>query len=330
MKNGSDASLKIKFLDSSGAPSGEQKTVLPTAPTEWTLLSVERHDLPTHFSIVITGSTGSSSSDLGIDDIDVHPGKCDSSMVMTVSPQPGVSTTQDVSTHSYITESMASSVTGLPLATKEITAAPITSRTGAVSSPVPWLQCALGQFNCRDGATCIPSVLVCDGVRDCPNGLDEKCGSANVCKDDEFLCASRSPADCLPRNALCDGKEDCFGGADEYLCRECPLFLCLNGGLCSWTVREPYPLCLCPYDYEGRRCEINKRSLLEDQPQKLQDVGSNGPIVTGILVLLAFLLIGAVVVVAVLRRRRVQRLNTPMYINNPSFKAPAEDTQTSM
>ncbi|XP_075546628.1 MAM and LDL-receptor class A domain-containing protein 1-like [Dermacentor variabilis] len=328
MKKGSDASLKIKFLDSSGAPSGEQKTVLATAPTEWTLLSVERHDLPKHFSIVITGSTGSSSGDLGIDDIDVHPGKCDSSKVITVSPQPGVSTTH-VSTHPYNTESMASSVTGLPVPSSEITAAPITSTSGYVSSPVPLPRCARGQFNCRDGATCIPSMLLCDGVRDCPNGIDEKCANANACTSDEFLCTSRTPSSCLPRYVLCDGKEDCFGGADEYLCRECPHFLCLNGGLCWWSVREPYPSCNCSEDYEGRRCQINKKHELEDKPQELQDVGSNGPIVTGVLVVLAFVLIGAVVVVAVLRRRRAERLNTPMCISNPSFNAQAEETQTA-
>ncbi|KAH7967886.1 hypothetical protein HPB52_003737 [Rhipicephalus sanguineus] len=50
MKNSTDASLKITFLDTSGAPTGGQKTVLADAPTEWTLLSVERNDLPKQFS----------------------------------------------------------------------------------------------------------------------------------------------------------------------------------------------------------------------------------------------------------------------------------------
>ncbi|XP_049268917.1 MAM and LDL-receptor class A domain-containing protein 1 [Rhipicephalus sanguineus] len=204
-----------------------------------------------------------------------------------------------------------------------------TSESGAPQPPVPSIQCARGQFNCRDGVTCIPSVLTCDGVPDCPNGLDEKCGSANRCKDNEFLCASVSPSSCIPRYALCDGKEDCLGGADEFLCRECPPFLCRNGGVCSWTVREQYPLCHCTEEYEGRRCHIDAKAELVNKPQELTDVGSNGPIVTGILVLLAFVLIGAVVVVAVLRRRRARKLNTPMSINNPSYSEPAEDTQTS-
>ncbi|KAL1476419.1 hypothetical protein MTO96_036520 [Rhipicephalus appendiculatus] len=326
MKNGSDALLKITFLDTSGVPTGEQKTVLAEGPTEWTLLSVERKDLAKQFSVMITGNTGSSSSDLALMILISVRVSCEATKVVTVSPQPvtnipRASTTQTVANGSESAGSTAPSVTA--------TATSSTSESGAPPSPVPSIQCARGQFNCRDGINCIPSVLTCDGVPDCPNGLDEKCGSANACKDNEFFCASLSPSSCLPRYALCDGKEDCVGGADEYLCRECPPFLCLNAGFCSWTVREQYPLCHCPEEYEGRRCHINATAELVNKPQKLTDVGTNGPIVTGILVLVAFVLIGAVVVVAVLRRRRARKLNTPLSINNPSYREPAEDTETS-
>lgn len=45
------------------------------------------------------------------------------------------------------------------------------------------LICLSSEFSCRDNENCVPLVLVCDGVEDCPNGLDEKCGKLH-----RFLC----------------------------------------------------------------------------------------------------------------------------------------------
>ncbi|KAK8771078.1 hypothetical protein V5799_025678 [Amblyomma americanum] len=39
--------------------------------------------------------------------------------------------------------------------------------------------CGIGMFSCRDGVHCVPALLLCDGVRDCPNGADEICGKGS-------------------------------------------------------------------------------------------------------------------------------------------------------
>ncbi|KAL3213068.1 hypothetical protein MRX96_035645 [Rhipicephalus microplus] len=79
-----------------------------------------------------------------------------------------------------------------------------TPETPASTETDSELVCHRGEFNCRDESTCIPSALLCDGVKDCPNGLDEKCGTAKQCQENEFFCASGSPSHCLPRSILCE------------------------------------------------------------------------------------------------------------------------------
>ncbi|EEC01708.1 low-density lipoprotein receptor, putative [Ixodes scapularis] len=82
----------------------------------------------------------------------------------------------------------------------------------------PTARCGPGEFDCRDDEHCVPLGLLCDGVRDCPNGLDEKCGGRNQCEKTLAFCPSGSPDWCINRNFLCDGHNDCSDGSDETVC----------------------------------------------------------------------------------------------------------------
>ncbi|KAL1426224.1 hypothetical protein MTO96_018409 [Rhipicephalus appendiculatus] len=60
--------------------------------------------------------------------------------------------------------------------TEETTVAAEVTTTSASSLPTEAsLWCSHGEFSCGDDVTCIPSLLQCDGVADCPNGRDEDC-----------------------------------------------------------------------------------------------------------------------------------------------------------
>lgn len=332
--NESGVSLNVTFLDPSRAAVGKSTITDENAPSDWTLLSLERSDLPTHFSILISAQAAHFGGDIAIDDIDVRPGKCSSAPAITTNvPVPGTAATASPPSSEVPEEPSTES----PTAPGQRTTTPLyrpttTTPRPSPRTPKPPLECPRTYFNCRDGATCIPAVLLCDTVHDCPNGLDEKCGvagSATVCEDDEFFCASRSPKACLPLTMLCDGKEDCAGGADESLCGSCPNTLCLNGALCRWTPQERSPVCDCPKGYEGHRCQIFASSSAEASKQELKDVGVAGPVVTGILVALAFIITAAVVPVVVLRRRRLSAQNSPVSLNNPHYDDSTQETRFS-
>ncbi|KAH6936663.1 hypothetical protein HPB50_020567 [Hyalomma asiaticum] len=187
--------LTVAFTDPLGTPIGSETTVTATAPTGWTLLSVESTNLPIAFT------------------------------------------------------------NNQRLLVRLLLLRPVPTVTQTAPTTKPSLECRHGEFDCRDGTTCIPGILLCDGVPDCPNRLDEKCGMRKICGPQEFLCITRSLSHCLPRTLLCDGKEDCAGGSDESLCDACPHSLCLNGGVCGLAPQARYPVCDCPTGYEGHRSE---------------------------------------------------------------------------
>ncbi|KAL1475550.1 hypothetical protein MTO96_037206, partial [Rhipicephalus appendiculatus] len=194
------------------------------------------------------------------------------------------------------------------ITSKTVTVTPVPTKTEVPSTPESLSECNHREFYCRDGATCIPGVLVCDGIPDCPNALDEQCGVHKKCRPQEFLCTTRSSYDCLPRTLLCDGKEDCLGGSDEALCDVCPHNLCLNGGVCGLAPKQRYPVCDCPDGYEGSRCESFIRSTSKEHLRTSTATANTGSIVAGVLVSLAVVAIAAVVAVVVLRRRRAPRM----------------------
>ncbi|RCN42592.1 Low-density lipoprotein receptor domain class A [Ancylostoma caninum] len=75
------------------------------------------------------------------------------------------------------------------------------------------------QFDCQttgDPHRCIPLEWLCDGLKDCKNGLDEShCSYLHSCPEGNFICRS---GDCVSGKFKCDGEIDCPGGEDEKGC----------------------------------------------------------------------------------------------------------------
>ncbi|EYC24639.1 hypothetical protein Y032_0013g2023 [Ancylostoma ceylanicum] len=75
------------------------------------------------------------------------------------------------------------------------------------------------QFDCEtngDPHRCIPLEWLCDGLKDCRNGLDESnCSYLHACPAGNFICRS---GDCVSGKFKCDGEIDCPGGEDEKGC----------------------------------------------------------------------------------------------------------------
>ncbi|KAF5919803.1 hypothetical protein HPG69_009792, partial [Diceros bicornis minor] len=68
-----------------------------------------------------------------------------------------------------------------------------------------------GEFLCSVNGLCVP---VCDGVKDCPNGLDERncvCRATFQCQEDST---------CISLSRVCDRQPDCLNGSDEEQCQE--------------------------------------------------------------------------------------------------------------
>ncbi|XP_049268925.1 MAM and LDL-receptor class A domain-containing protein 1 [Rhipicephalus sanguineus] len=288
------------------------------------------------FSVLITGWTARGRSDVIIDDIDVRRGKCPEAARTTIIPGPETKTSVRPTTPAVPQPAPTQETTSTeaPTVPTEVvtpeqvpseTPVPVASETPEPPEPGPAVLCRRGEFSCRDGSTCIPSALLCDGVKDCPNGLDEKCGRAKQCNENEFLCASGSPSACMPRSLLCDGHEDCAGGSDESLCRACPHYFCLNGGICGWTPKAPSPTCDCRDGYEGRRCNLLTSTVPEAGNLTSKESGSAAGIVTGIVVVLAIVLTAAVAVFVVIRKRRNTQ-TPPAFVDNPSYDASTDDT----
>uniref|UniRef100_A0A1E1XRR0 Putative mam and ldl-receptor class a domain-containing protein n=1 Tax=Amblyomma sculptum TaxID=1581419 RepID=A0A1E1XRR0_AMBSC len=329
MKKESSASLSVTFVDASGAPAGNSTTASATSPTGWKLLAVERTDLPSRFSIIISGKTaetGKVPADVAIDDIDVRPGRCNGVPPVTAAPPPAT-TTPTPSSSSLPAEQSTKGTTSTPSREESPSVAP-TTESPAPPEPILTLDCPKDHFNCRDGINCIPAGLLCDGVRDCPNGIDELCGKTVSCPAGEFFCVSRTPRTCIPRSMICDGKEDCVGGSDESLCKACPPNFCLNDGVCQWTVKEPYPICKCTDGHRGHRCQALETAEPHSDEQKAKDVGSAGPLTAGLLVVTAVIVIAAVVAFVIIRRRRAAK-DSPLFLNNPTYDASEERVDIS-
>lgn len=129
-----------------------------------------------------------------------------------------------------------------------------TGRTVSTHSPPsPAPICPKGMMSCHSGGRCIPLLLLCDGIDDCPDGEDESCG-VQPCPVGYYYCKDPSLNPCLHRSKLCDGRNDCSDGSDESLCGECPSEFCLHGGNCSLISRSRGPECICTTSFYGNRC----------------------------------------------------------------------------
>ncbi|XP_037244036.1 transmembrane protease serine 6 isoform X5 [Falco naumanni] len=92
-----------------------------------------------------------------------------------------------------------------------------------------------GEFLCLVNGLCVPA---CDGIKDCPNGLDER----NCVCPAKFQCHEDST--CIEFSRVCDQQLDCTNGSDEEQCSEgvpCgPFTYRCEDGTC---VKKPNPLC---------------------------------------------------------------------------------------
>ncbi|KAJ1173681.1 hypothetical protein NDU88_005507 [Pleurodeles waltl] len=92
-----------------------------------------------------------------------------------------------------------------------------------------------GEFLCSVNGLCVPA---CDGVKDCPNELDER----NCICPAQFQCQEDST--CLDYSRVCDEKQDCTNGSDEEHCHEgvqCgPFTYRCQDGTC---LKKPNPEC---------------------------------------------------------------------------------------
>ncbi|XP_015717838.1 transmembrane protease serine 6 isoform X1 [Coturnix japonica] len=91
------------------------------------------------------------------------------------------------------------------------------------------------EFLCSVNGLCVPA---CDGIKDCPNGLDER----NCVCPAKFQCQEDST--CIEFSRVCNQQRDCVNGSDEEHCNEgvpCgPFTHRCDDGTC---VKKPNPLC---------------------------------------------------------------------------------------
>ncbi|XP_010222428.1 PREDICTED: transmembrane protease serine 6 [Tinamus guttatus] len=91
------------------------------------------------------------------------------------------------------------------------------------------------EFLCSVNGLCVPA---CDGIKDCPNGLDER----NCVCSAKFQCQEDST--CIEFSKVCNHQLDCVNGSDEEQCFAdvpCgPFTYRCDDGTC---VKKPNPLC---------------------------------------------------------------------------------------
>ncbi|XP_039859869.1 transmembrane protease serine 6 [Simochromis diagramma] len=120
-----------------------------------------------------------------------------------------------------------------------------------LSDPCP------GQFLCTVNGLCVP---ICDGIKDCPNGLDERncvCVAQYKCPED---------SQCVDYYKVCDQHPDCPEATDEMNCTEgvqCTdmTYVCADGT----CLKKPNPECDfvtdCPDASDEKHCECGLRQF---------------------------------------------------------------------
>ncbi|XP_036796039.1 transmembrane protease serine 6 isoform X1 [Oncorhynchus mykiss] len=114
-----------------------------------------------------------------------------------------------------------------------------------------------GQFLCTLNGLCVPA---CDGIKDCPNGLDERncvCIAQYQCPED---------SQCVDYFKVCDQHPDCLEAMDEENCTEgvqCTdkTYVCADGT----CLKKPNPECDfitdCPDASDERHCDCGLRQF---------------------------------------------------------------------
>ncbi|GBO04258.1 Low-density lipoprotein receptor-related protein 8, partial [Araneus ventricosus] len=113
--------------------------------------------------------------------------------------------------------------------------------------------CRDDQFICVPLNICLNNTFMCDGIQDCPDGVDEF-----NCQDScglNFRCSNTSNM-CIMTDAHCDGIWDCENGTDEENCTptECAKHevMCLDHSKCI----RPSDICDNKYDCKDRSDEV--------------------------------------------------------------------------
>nr|XP_037284195.1 MAM and LDL-receptor class A domain-containing protein 2-like [Rhipicephalus microplus] len=183
-----------------------------------------------------------------------------------------------------------------------------------------------GEFSCgSSNSSCIPGLLLCDGVPDCPNAEDEKqCDGRDTCPENYYYC--RDPSSCLHQSKLCDGRADCSDGSDESICSACPDYFCRNGGSCKLERGTGAPQCACPDIFGGNRCD---RQLTVGPTSPLQQTHIAGWSY-GTPVIVVFVIAFVIVALVLWRRRVSTREETePVTINNPTYGLQLDEGDTN-
>ncbi|XP_027519591.1 transmembrane protease serine 6 isoform X3 [Corapipo altera] len=115
-----------------------------------------------------------------------------------------------------------------------------------------------GEFLCLVNGLCVPA---CDGIKDCPNGLDER----NCVCPAKFQCHEDST--CIEFSKVCNQQLDCVNGSDEEQCSEgvpCgPFTYRCEDGTC---LKKPNPLCDTTADCKDlsdeKRCDCGMQAPL--------------------------------------------------------------------
>ncbi|XP_069823255.1 transmembrane protease serine 6 isoform X2 [Dendropsophus ebraccatus] len=107
-----------------------------------------------------------------------------------------------------------------------------------------------GEFLCIADGMCVP---LCDGVMDCPNGLDER----NCVCPAQYQCPG---GECIPAIQICDGNKDCVNGTDEEQCHEafpCGAFnyRCADGSCVKKTNAECDSVSDCADGSDEQNCD---------------------------------------------------------------------------
>lgn len=114
-----------------------------------------------------------------------------------------------------------------------------------------------GQFLCTVNGMCVPA---CDGIKDCPNGLDER----NCVCVAQFQCPEDSQ--CVDYYKVCDHHPDCLEASDEMNCTKgvpCTdmTYVCADGT----CLKKPNPECDsitdCPDASDEKQCDCGLRQF---------------------------------------------------------------------